>query len=207
MDMNSHQISCAFDSLKIRGGPGAKQMKIYLFCLQALLDTQKQLRSQISNFTFNLGFSGKFYHTGVYTIITSSKKKKKIIVLSNNMLITGSKYLLKNQRPTLKNLACQQTALTPSCHIKSITKFLLKNIIHTEGFCPKWTRRSLSKSSTLGALTTATVFELYSSKRARTTVTYLKSCSSFLRTTRSTILIISVTSSFSPLDALLSRCP
>ncbi|XP_004549588.3 bifunctional heparan sulfate N-deacetylase/N-sulfotransferase 4 isoform X1 [Maylandia zebra] len=32
--------------------------------VKALLDTQKQLRSQISNFTFNLGFSGKFYHTG-----------------------------------------------------------------------------------------------------------------------------------------------
>ncbi|KAM6939685.1 bifunctional heparan sulfate N-deacetylase/N-sulfotransferase 4 isoform 3-T4 [Xenentodon cancila] len=32
--------------------------------VKALLDTQKQLRSYISNFTFNLGFSGKFYHTG-----------------------------------------------------------------------------------------------------------------------------------------------
>ncbi|XP_042326027.1 bifunctional heparan sulfate N-deacetylase/N-sulfotransferase 3 isoform X4 [Sceloporus undulatus] len=32
--------------------------------VQALLDTQKLLRSHISNFTFNLGFSGKFYHTG-----------------------------------------------------------------------------------------------------------------------------------------------
>uniref|UniRef100_A0A672YD50 [heparan sulfate]-glucosamine N-sulfotransferase n=1 Tax=Sphaeramia orbicularis TaxID=375764 RepID=A0A672YD50_9TELE len=32
--------------------------------VKALLETQKQLRSQISNFTFNLGFSGKFYHTG-----------------------------------------------------------------------------------------------------------------------------------------------
>ncbi|XP_028452737.1 bifunctional heparan sulfate N-deacetylase/N-sulfotransferase 4 isoform X3 [Perca flavescens] len=32
--------------------------------VKALLDSQKQLRSQISNFTFNLGFSGKFYHTG-----------------------------------------------------------------------------------------------------------------------------------------------
>lgn len=34
-------------------------------CLfQALLDTQNLLRAQITNFTFNLGFSGKFYHTG-----------------------------------------------------------------------------------------------------------------------------------------------
>ncbi|XP_056265598.1 bifunctional heparan sulfate N-deacetylase/N-sulfotransferase 1-like [Pseudoliparis swirei] len=32
--------------------------------VKALLDTQTQLRSHISNFTFNLGFSGKFYHTG-----------------------------------------------------------------------------------------------------------------------------------------------
>ncbi|XP_019377570.1 PREDICTED: bifunctional heparan sulfate N-deacetylase/N-sulfotransferase 3 [Gavialis gangeticus] len=32
--------------------------------VQALLDTQNLLRSQITNFTFNLGFSGKFYHTG-----------------------------------------------------------------------------------------------------------------------------------------------
>ncbi|KAB0344904.1 hypothetical protein FD755_019929, partial [Muntiacus reevesi] len=30
----------------------------------ALLDTQNLLRAQITNFTFNLGFSGKFYHTG-----------------------------------------------------------------------------------------------------------------------------------------------
>ncbi|XP_072563034.1 bifunctional heparan sulfate N-deacetylase/N-sulfotransferase 4 [Paramormyrops kingsleyae] len=32
--------------------------------VKALLDTQNLLRSQITNFTFNLGFSGKFYHTG-----------------------------------------------------------------------------------------------------------------------------------------------
>ncbi|XP_062839637.1 bifunctional heparan sulfate N-deacetylase/N-sulfotransferase 3 isoform X2 [Anolis carolinensis] len=32
--------------------------------VQALLNTQNLLRAQISNFTFNLGFSGKFYHTG-----------------------------------------------------------------------------------------------------------------------------------------------
>ncbi|XP_039615545.1 bifunctional heparan sulfate N-deacetylase/N-sulfotransferase 4 [Polypterus senegalus] len=32
--------------------------------VKALLDTQNMLRSQITNFTFNLGFSGKFYHTG-----------------------------------------------------------------------------------------------------------------------------------------------
>ncbi|XP_061210698.1 bifunctional heparan sulfate N-deacetylase/N-sulfotransferase 3 isoform X2 [Neopsephotus bourkii] len=32
--------------------------------VQALLDTQNLLRAQITNFTFNLGFSGKFYHTG-----------------------------------------------------------------------------------------------------------------------------------------------
>ncbi|KAJ7327022.1 hypothetical protein JRQ81_016781 [Phrynocephalus forsythii] len=32
--------------------------------VQALLDTQNLLRTQIANFTFNLGYSGKFYHTG-----------------------------------------------------------------------------------------------------------------------------------------------
>ncbi|EMP40819.1 Bifunctional heparan sulfate N-deacetylase/N-sulfotransferase 4 [Chelonia mydas] len=31
---------------------------------QALLETQNLLRTQVANFTFNLGFSGKFYHTG-----------------------------------------------------------------------------------------------------------------------------------------------
>ncbi|TKS68187.1 Bifunctional heparan sulfate N-deacetylase/N-sulfotransferase 3 [Collichthys lucidus] len=36
--------------------------------VKVLLDTQRQLRSQISNFTFNLGFSGKFYHTGEHNI-------------------------------------------------------------------------------------------------------------------------------------------
>ncbi|KAM9329093.1 bifunctional heparan sulfate N-deacetylase/N-sulfotransferase 4 [Gastrophryne carolinensis] len=32
--------------------------------VKALLDIQKLLRTQVANFTFNLGFSGKFYHTG-----------------------------------------------------------------------------------------------------------------------------------------------
>ncbi|KAE8630595.1 hypothetical protein XENTR_v10000886 [Xenopus tropicalis] len=32
--------------------------------VKALLETQNLLRTQVSNFTFNLGFSGKFYHTG-----------------------------------------------------------------------------------------------------------------------------------------------
>ncbi|XP_069487167.1 bifunctional heparan sulfate N-deacetylase/N-sulfotransferase 4 isoform X2 [Ambystoma mexicanum] len=31
---------------------------------KALLETQTLLRSHVANFTFNLGFSGKFYHTG-----------------------------------------------------------------------------------------------------------------------------------------------
>ncbi|XP_069782688.1 bifunctional heparan sulfate N-deacetylase/N-sulfotransferase 4 isoform X2 [Narcine bancroftii] len=33
--------------------------------LKALLETQNLLRTQIPNFTFNLGYSGKFYHTGM----------------------------------------------------------------------------------------------------------------------------------------------
>lgn len=32
--------------------------------LQALLNTQNKLRLLVPHFTFNLGFSGKFYHTG-----------------------------------------------------------------------------------------------------------------------------------------------
>ncbi|XP_042668376.1 bifunctional heparan sulfate N-deacetylase/N-sulfotransferase 4 isoform X2 [Centrocercus urophasianus] len=32
--------------------------------VKALLETQNVLRTQVANFTFNLGFSGKFYHTG-----------------------------------------------------------------------------------------------------------------------------------------------
>ncbi|OCT97146.1 hypothetical protein XELAEV_18009369mg [Xenopus laevis] len=32
--------------------------------VKALLETQMLLRSKVTNFTFNLGFSGKFYHTG-----------------------------------------------------------------------------------------------------------------------------------------------
>ncbi|ELV13433.1 Bifunctional heparan sulfate N-deacetylase/N-sulfotransferase 4 [Tupaia chinensis] len=32
--------------------------------VKALLETQNLLRTQVANFTFNLGFSGKFYHTG-----------------------------------------------------------------------------------------------------------------------------------------------
>ncbi|XP_053317415.1 bifunctional heparan sulfate N-deacetylase/N-sulfotransferase 4-like [Spea bombifrons] len=32
--------------------------------VKALLETQQLLRTQVANFTFNLGFSGKFYHTG-----------------------------------------------------------------------------------------------------------------------------------------------
>lgn len=32
--------------------------------LQALLETQRELRTHVPNFTFNLGFSGKFFHAG-----------------------------------------------------------------------------------------------------------------------------------------------
>ena len=31
---------------------------------QALLETQRELRDHVPNFTFNLGFSGKFFHAG-----------------------------------------------------------------------------------------------------------------------------------------------
>ncbi|KAF4802738.1 Bifunctional heparan sulfate N-deacetylase/N-sulfotransferase 4 [Turdus rufiventris] len=37
---------------------------LHIRALGALLETQNLLRTQVANFTFNLGFSGKFYHTG-----------------------------------------------------------------------------------------------------------------------------------------------
>uniref|UniRef100_A0A8C0H7P5 [heparan sulfate]-glucosamine N-sulfotransferase n=1 Tax=Chelonoidis abingdonii TaxID=106734 RepID=A0A8C0H7P5_CHEAB len=61
-------ISRQWTQILIRGIPKfyihfSKCMLIsYLF--QALLETQNLLRTQVANFTFNLGFSGKFYHTG-----------------------------------------------------------------------------------------------------------------------------------------------
>ncbi|XP_063165741.1 bifunctional heparan sulfate N-deacetylase/N-sulfotransferase 3 isoform X2 [Candoia aspera] len=43
---------------------GKEETRMKASDVQALLDTQNLLRAQITNFTFNLGFSGKFYHTG-----------------------------------------------------------------------------------------------------------------------------------------------
>ncbi|XP_026555422.1 bifunctional heparan sulfate N-deacetylase/N-sulfotransferase 3 isoform X2 [Pseudonaja textilis] len=43
---------------------GKEETRMKASDVQALLDTQNLLRTQITNFTFNLGFSGKFYHTG-----------------------------------------------------------------------------------------------------------------------------------------------
>lgn len=37
---------------------------LFLSLSQALFDTQNELRTHIPNFTFNLGYSGKFFHTG-----------------------------------------------------------------------------------------------------------------------------------------------
>lgn len=51
-------------------------------CFQALLETQRELRTHVPNFTFNLGFSGKFFHAGkmqpvkAFTTVNPSKKKK-----------------------------------------------------------------------------------------------------------------------------------
>lgn len=39
-------------------------ISFFLLFKQALLSTQNKLRTLVPNFTFNLGFSGKFYHTG-----------------------------------------------------------------------------------------------------------------------------------------------
>ncbi|XP_067900152.1 bifunctional heparan sulfate N-deacetylase/N-sulfotransferase 1b isoform X2 [Heterodontus francisci] len=46
--------------------------------VKALLETQKQLRVHVPNFTFNLGFSGKFYYTG-----TDEEDKGDSLLLSN----------------------------------------------------------------------------------------------------------------------------
>ncbi|KAL7841294.1 hypothetical protein SRHO_G00249850 [Serrasalmus rhombeus] len=43
---------------------GKKGTRMNVDDVKALLETQNMLRTQISNFTFNLGFSGKFFHTG-----------------------------------------------------------------------------------------------------------------------------------------------
>ncbi|XP_031415841.1 bifunctional heparan sulfate N-deacetylase/N-sulfotransferase 4 [Clupea harengus] len=43
---------------------GKKGTRMNVNDVKALLETQQLLRAQISNFTFNLGFSGKFFHTG-----------------------------------------------------------------------------------------------------------------------------------------------
>uniref|UniRef100_A0A671K2S5 [heparan sulfate]-glucosamine N-sulfotransferase n=1 Tax=Sinocyclocheilus anshuiensis TaxID=1608454 RepID=A0A671K2S5_9TELE len=43
---------------------GKKGTRMNVNDVKALLETQNMLRSYISNFTFNLGFSGKFFHTG-----------------------------------------------------------------------------------------------------------------------------------------------
>ena len=42
----------------------AEDILLSLPLSQALFDTQNELRTHIPNFTFNLGYSGKFFHTG-----------------------------------------------------------------------------------------------------------------------------------------------
>lgn len=44
--------------------PRAENTFLSLPFSQALFDTQNELRTHIPNFTFNLGYSGKFFHTG-----------------------------------------------------------------------------------------------------------------------------------------------
>ncbi|KYO47447.1 hypothetical protein Y1Q_0001241 [Alligator mississippiensis] len=43
---------------------GKEGTRMNIYDVKALLETQNLLRTQVANFTFNLGFSGKFYHTG-----------------------------------------------------------------------------------------------------------------------------------------------
>lgn len=44
--------------------PHPEDIMLSLTLSQALFDTQNELRTHIPNFTFNLGYSGKFFHTG-----------------------------------------------------------------------------------------------------------------------------------------------
>lgn len=44
--------------------PSAEDILLSLPLWQALFETQNELRTHIPNFTFNLGYSGKFFHTG-----------------------------------------------------------------------------------------------------------------------------------------------
>ena len=67
----SNRVHTLFHSCIHLGKRGIPKLHIYfskimlISCLfQALLETQNLLRTQVANFTFNLGFSGKFYHTG-----------------------------------------------------------------------------------------------------------------------------------------------
>ncbi|XP_069090262.1 bifunctional heparan sulfate N-deacetylase/N-sulfotransferase 4 [Pleurodeles waltl] len=43
---------------------GKEGTRMNIMDVKALLETQSLLRTMVANFTFNLGFSGKFYHTG-----------------------------------------------------------------------------------------------------------------------------------------------
>ncbi|MEQ2191173.1 Bifunctional heparan sulfate N-deacetylase/N-sulfotransferase 1, partial [Xenoophorus captivus] len=43
--------------------------------VKALLETQRELRTHVPNFTFNLGFSGKFFHAGKM-LVSSCRAKK-----------------------------------------------------------------------------------------------------------------------------------
>lgn len=44
--------------------PRAEDILLSFPLSQALFNTQNELRTHIPNFTFNLGYSGKFFHTG-----------------------------------------------------------------------------------------------------------------------------------------------
>jgi len=74
----------------------------FLPLFQALLETQRELRTRVPNFTFNLGFSGKFFHAGkmqpvkeAFATVNSSRDKNTYLtktddtyVLIHNVLIS-----------------------------------------------------------------------------------------------------------------------
>lgn len=183
-------------------------MKIYLICLQALLDTQRQLRSQISNFTFNLGFSGRFYHTGVYTIITCSEKK--VIVPSNNKLITGNKYCISWET---KAQVWKPRMLMDSSD--SQLSYQINHQITAKEHNPEWRVSSKMDQEKLiqkfiswsGNYCSGLWLGLIQKSVDSCDLLKKNGCGSFLGTSRNTVLIISVTSSVAPLDPFLSSCP
>lgn len=67
--------------------PRAEDTLLSLPFSQALFDTQNELRTHIPNFTFNLGYSGKFFHTGEEGKGTASPVGAVQLVLGHQLVL------------------------------------------------------------------------------------------------------------------------